>query len=99
MPVKALGMTGLALPGGLPDLPTFTEQGFPGFELAGYVAVYVPAGTPRPVIDRLYKAFVAAIRTPEVTQRLVRSWARTRSQARRKNWPRSTSATHRNGSH
>jgi len=69
--IKALGMTGPRRSGGLPDLPTFGEQGFAGFELAGYVAVYVPAGTPKPIIDRLNKAFVAAIRTPEVSQRLI----------------------------
>jgi tripartite-type tricarboxylate transporter receptor subunit TctC len=69
--IKALGMTGPRRSGGMPDLRTFGEQGFAGFELAGYVAVYVPAGTPRPVIERLNKAFVAAIRTPEVSKRLV----------------------------
>ncbi len=69
--IKALGMTGPRRSGGLPELATFGEQGFAGFELAGYVAVYVPAGTPPPVIARLNKAFVAAIRSPEVSQRLV----------------------------
>jgi tripartite-type tricarboxylate transporter receptor subunit TctC len=69
--IKALGMTGPRRSGGLPELETFGEQGFSGFELAGYVAVYVPAGTPRAVIDKLNKAFVAAIRTPEVSQRLI----------------------------
>lgn len=69
--IKALGMTGPRRSGGLPDLATFGEQGFSGFELAGYVAVYVPSGTPRPIIDKLHKAFVAAIRSPEVTQRLI----------------------------
>ncbi len=68
--IKALGMTGPRRSGGLPELETFAEQGFGGFELAGYVAVYAPAGTPRPVIERLNKAFVAAIRHPEVAQRL-----------------------------
>ncbi|MBC7377559.1 MAG: tripartite tricarboxylate transporter substrate binding protein [Burkholderiaceae bacterium] len=68
--IKALGMTGPRRSGGLPELETFGEQGFGGFELAGYVAVYAPAGTPRAVIDKLNKAFVAAIRTPEVSQRL-----------------------------
>ncbi|WP_051953245.1 tripartite tricarboxylate transporter substrate binding protein [Xenophilus azovorans] len=69
--VKALGMTGPRRSGGLPELPTFGEQGLEGFELAGYVAVYVPAGTPAPVIRKLNQAFVAAIRTPEVSQRLI----------------------------
>lgn len=68
--IKALGMTGPRRSGGLPELETFAEQGFGGFELAGYVAVYAPAGTPRPVIERLNKAFVAAIRHLEVAQRL-----------------------------
>lgn len=69
--IKALGMTGPRRSGGLPDLATFGEQGFAGFELAGYVAVYVPTGTPKAVVDKLNKAFVAAIRTPEVVQRLL----------------------------
>ena len=64
-------MTGPRRSGGLPDLATFGEQGFEGFELAGYVAVYVPAGTPKPVIDKLNKAFVSAIRTPDISQRLI----------------------------
>ncbi len=68
--IRALGMTGPRRSGGLPELETFSEQGFGGFELAGYVAVYAPAGTPTAVVDRLNKAFVAAIRTPEVSQRL-----------------------------
>ncbi|MES2976307.1 MAG: tripartite tricarboxylate transporter substrate-binding protein [Pseudomonadota bacterium] len=68
--IKALGMTGPRRSGGLPELETFGEQGFAGFELAGYVAVYAPAGTPKPVVDRLNRAFVAAIRSPDVTQRL-----------------------------
>lgn len=68
--IRALGMTGPRRSGGLPELETFSEQGFGGFELAGYVAVYAPAGTPKAAIDRLNKAFVAAIRTPEVSQRL-----------------------------
>jgi tripartite-type tricarboxylate transporter receptor subunit TctC len=69
--IKALGMTGPRRSGGLPELATFGEQGFDGFELAGYVAVYVPTGTPRPVIDKLNKAFVSAIRTPDISQRLI----------------------------
>jgi tripartite-type tricarboxylate transporter receptor subunit TctC len=69
--IRALGMTGPRRSGGLPELETFGEQGFAGFELAGYVAVYAPAGTPRPIIDKLNQAFVAAIRSPEVTQRLL----------------------------
>ncbi len=68
--IKALGMTGPRRSGGLPELETFSEQGFGGFELAGYVAVYAPAGTPKAVVDKLNKAFVAAIRAPDVAQRL-----------------------------
>ena len=69
--IRALGMTGPRRSGGLPELETFSEQGFGGFELAGYVAVYAPAGTPKAVVDTLNKAFVAAIRSPEVSQRLI----------------------------
>src|SRR5262245_35051987 len=37
----------------LPDVPTFTEAGLPGFEARSWFAVAAPAGTPRAVIDRI----------------------------------------------
>lgn len=44
----------------LPNVPTVAEAGFPGFEGYGFYGVVAPAGTPKPVVDKLNQAFVAA---------------------------------------
>ena len=69
--LKALGMTGPARSAAMPDVPTFGEQGFKGFELPIWVAAYAPAGTPRPIVDRLQKEINAVIHLPDVTARMV----------------------------
>jgi tripartite-type tricarboxylate transporter receptor subunit TctC len=51
--VKILGFTEGQRHPGLPDVPTIAEQGMPGFEFISYAAWLVPAGTPKPVIDKL----------------------------------------------
>ena len=54
----------------LPTVPTFREQGYPAIEAAGWHGVYAPAGTPARVIDRYSAAIVAAVRTPELGDKL-----------------------------
>lgn len=49
----------------LPDLPTVAET-LPGFEVNSWYGLMAPAGTPRPIIDRLYRESVAAFRVPEI---------------------------------
>ena len=49
----------------LPDVPTVAEQGYPGFESALWLGVLAPAGTPRPIVDRLHREIVAIVATPE----------------------------------
>jgi tripartite-type tricarboxylate transporter receptor subunit TctC len=53
-----------------PDAPTFAEAGFPELTSGSWQGVFVPAGTPRPVVDRLYAAIMETMKTPEVVQRL-----------------------------
>ena len=69
--VKAIGMTGPVRSAAMPDVPTFGEQGFKGFELPIWVAAYAPAGTPKAVIDRLQKEIAAVIRMPDVLPRMI----------------------------
>ncbi|MEF7612953.1 tripartite tricarboxylate transporter substrate binding protein [Aquincola sp. MAHUQ-54] len=67
--LRALGVTTAARSSALPDVPTIAEAGLPGYELSPWFAVYVPAGTPAPVIDKLNGALLAAMRLPEVKAR------------------------------
>lgn len=57
----------------LPDVPTMAEGGFAGFEAYGFYGVAAPAGTPKPIIDKLNQAFVAAANDRAVRASLVAS--------------------------
>lgn len=54
----------------LPAVPTFTESGFPKADFSAWFALFVPAGTPQAVIDKLNAQVVAAVQSPEVRRRL-----------------------------
>ena len=54
----------------LPGSPTMSEAGFPGFETGSWQGVFVPAGTPKEVVERLYDASVRTMKSPEVGERL-----------------------------
>ena len=55
----------------LPDVPTANESGLPGFESVLHYGLLAPAGTPRPIIDRLNAALRALVDTSEVKQRIL----------------------------
>ena len=69
--IKAIAMTGPQRSASMPELATFTEQGVPNVDLAIWVGAYAPAGTPRPVIDRLQRELKAVINLPEVREKMV----------------------------
>jgi tripartite-type tricarboxylate transporter receptor subunit TctC len=69
--LKALGVADDKRSAQLPDVPTFAEQGFPGYAVYSWYAVVAPAGTPDPVVKKLHAAFSAAVKDPVVTERLV----------------------------
>ena len=56
----------------LPDVPTVAESGLPGYEGSLWMGVLAPAGTPPAFVERLSRAFVAAVQAPEVRARLNR---------------------------
>jgi tripartite-type tricarboxylate transporter receptor subunit TctC len=66
-PMGVAAMTRLAL---LPDVPTLNESGFAGFESSTYYGLLAPAGTPRPIIDKLHRELVKIIQSPESLARL-----------------------------
>jgi tripartite-type tricarboxylate transporter receptor subunit TctC len=68
--LRALGVTGLKRSPILPDVPTVAEQGLPGFEAVLHYGIVAPAGTPRPIIDKLNAALRAALNTDDVHRRI-----------------------------
>ncbi len=69
--VKALGIGSLRRFDGLPDVPTISEAGVPGFEGGGFLGFVAPAGTPRAAIAALNAAAAKSLAVPEVRERLV----------------------------
>ncbi len=59
----------------LPDTPTVAELGYPGFEAALWLGILAPAGTPKPIIDRLNKELVAITATPDFKAAMERNGA------------------------
>jgi tripartite-type tricarboxylate transporter receptor subunit TctC len=51
------------------DIPTIAESGVPGYDLAGWYGVTVPAATARPIIERLHAEFANAMRAPDMAER------------------------------
>jgi tripartite-type tricarboxylate transporter receptor subunit TctC len=64
--LRALGVGGAKRNPVLPDVPTVAEAGVPGYVADNWWGVVAPAGTPKPVVDRLYKDVQAALTSPEL---------------------------------
>jgi tripartite-type tricarboxylate transporter receptor subunit TctC len=64
--LRALAATSAKRVPALPDVPTFTELGFPQVNVETFAGAVVPAKTPEPVIRRLHAAFAGALQAPEV---------------------------------
>jgi tripartite-type tricarboxylate transporter receptor subunit TctC len=68
--VHGLAVTGAKRSALLPEVPTFAEAGLPGYDVPLRWGLAAPAGTPRPIIDKLNAALNAALATDEVRRRL-----------------------------
>jgi len=69
--LKALGVTTLGRAAALPEMPSFVEQGYPGFEAISWQAVLAPAGTPRAIIDRVSTELIRIIKSDEVRAKIL----------------------------
>ena len=67
--LKALAVTGQSRHPMMPTVPTVAEAGLPGFQLESWVALYVAAGTPPNIIEKLSQSVKAGLELPEVKQR------------------------------
>ena len=68
--LKAIAATGPQRWVGLPDVPTVAEQGVPGYDVRSWAGLMAPAGTSKPVIDKLNAETLKAIQLPHVKTRL-----------------------------
>src|SRR5439155_13886981 len=68
--IIALAGTSLTRSAALPDVPTVAESGLPGFDAVLSYGLLAPAGTPRPIIERLNKELRAALASDEVKRGL-----------------------------
>lgn len=68
--LKALAVTGKTRFSQLPDVPTVSEAAVPGYVMSFWSALFAPAGTPQPVIDRLQAAIKQSVAVPAVAERM-----------------------------
>ena len=62
--LRAIGVTSPQRLPSAPDTPTLAESGLPGFEVESWFGVMAPAGTPKPVVERLNQAINKALASP-----------------------------------
>ena len=68
--IRAIAVTTTKRWPGAPDIPTIAESGVSGYEVSGWFGLLAPAGTPRPVVDALYRAVSEILKQPEVSKQL-----------------------------
>ena len=68
--VRALAITSTKRSSALPDVPTLSELGYPGFDVGTWFGVFVPTGTPTAIQQKLEEAVLASLNTPEVIAQL-----------------------------
>jgi len=68
--LRPLGVTTLTRIDALPEVPTIAEAGIPGYESVQWFGMLLPAGTPRPIIDRLHQELTRVLRAPDMKERL-----------------------------
>jgi tripartite-type tricarboxylate transporter receptor subunit TctC len=68
--LRAVAVTTRARVASMPDVPTVAEQGFAGYESVSWGGVMAPAGTPRPIIDRLNAEINRILKQPDIADKL-----------------------------
>ncbi len=69
--LRPIAVTSKARSALMPDLPTIAESGVPDYDLSGWIALFAPAGTPRPVVEKLNTEVTKVLNLPEVRTRLL----------------------------
>ncbi len=66
--LKAIAVTSAQRSAALPNLPTIAEAGVAGFDVDGWAGLFAPAGTPSPIVERLYAEVTKILRAPDVKE-------------------------------
>ncbi len=67
--LRALAQTGAKRSAAVPDLPTISESGLPGYEVAGWFGFFAPAGTPRDMVNKISAEITLVLNQPDVKDR------------------------------
>ena len=73
--LRALGISSPKRVPAMKDIPTIAEQGYPGFEADQWYGILAPAGTPKPIVDRLNAEIRKAMTDPDIVTALARDGA------------------------
>ena len=68
--VRALAVSSARRLDAMPNIPTVAESGVPNFEVVSWQGIFVPAGVPKPIVDRLHAEIMKILQTPEMQDRL-----------------------------
>jgi len=68
--IKAIAVSGETRQSALPEVPTFTEAGLPGFDVKTWLGILAPAKTPKPIIDRLSTEVAKILVLPDIKEKL-----------------------------
>lgn len=69
--LRALAVTSKSRSALMPELPTIADSGVPDYDLSGWISLFAPAGTPKPVVERLNAETTRILQIPEVRQRML----------------------------
>jgi tripartite-type tricarboxylate transporter receptor subunit TctC len=69
--LRAIAVSGATRSPALPEVPTMSESGLPGFDATAWYSIVVPTGTPKPIISRLHAELVKILKSPDIRERLV----------------------------
>jgi tripartite-type tricarboxylate transporter receptor subunit TctC len=76
--LKALAVASPSRSNALPNVPTLDEVGIPNVHTSTWYGILAPAGTPKPIVDRLNKEIIAVLKTPELQARMQKIAAQSR---------------------
>ncbi len=68
--IRAIAVSGETRLRSLPDVPTFTQGGLPGYEVKSWQGILAPAKTPKPIVAKLNSEITRILKTPQMRDRI-----------------------------